>query len=135
MAHTLSGSKIAILATDGFERPDLREWRDELTREGAEVDIVAPDARAENYDAIVLAGGTVNPDRLRIVEESMGFVRDFFDARKPTAVICRGPWTMIEASVGKDVELAAWPSFKVVDQCSVDSRKLDDLPSFRRRMN
>ena len=135
MTLTLSGSKIAILATDGIERPDLRELLDELTREGAEVDTVAPDARAENYDAIVLSSGTAKLDHLRIVEQSMGFVRDFFDVRRPTAVICHGPWTMIEAGSDADVGLTAWPSFKALGESSVDGRDFDDLPGFRGRMN
>ena len=128
MAQRLSGSKIAILATDGLRPSDLAEWLDELAQEGAEVDVVGPDARAENYDAIVLSGAAAKPDQLRVVEESMGFVRDFFDARKPTAVICHGPWTMIEAGSDMVVGPAAWPSFNTVDQGFIDWPEFDNRP-------
>ena len=169
MAHTLSGKKVAILATDGFEQSELQEPLRALKREGAEVEIIAPhdgliqgmkhiekgdkakidrtlaDARTENYDALLLPGGVVNADQLRMVERAVSFVRDFFDAKKPIAVICHGPWTLIEAGVVKDVEMTSWPSLKtdlrnagarwvdkevVVDQGIVSSRKPEDLPAF-----
>jgi protease I len=169
MARDLSGKRVAILATDGFEQSELQEPLRALKREGAEVEIVAPhggliqgmkhdekgdkakidrtlgEARAEDYDALVLPGGVANPDQLRVVERAVSFVRDFFDTKKPIAVICHGPWTLIEAGVVKDIEMTSWPSLKtdlknagarwvdepvVVDQGIVSSRKPDDLPSF-----
>jgi protease I len=173
MAQGLSGKKIAILATDGFEQAELQEPLKALKNAGAEVEIVAPhdgliqgmrhhekgdkakvdrtlaQARPEDYSAIVLPGGVANPDQLRTNDRAVSFVRHFFHAKKPIAVICHGPWTLIEAGVVKGVEMTSWPSLKtdlenagarwvdkevVVDSGIVSSRKPDDLPAFCRKM-
>lgn len=173
MAQSLSGKKIAILATDGFEQAELQEPLKALRNEGAQVDIVAPhggeiqgmrhhdkgetmkvdrtldEARPEDYSAIVLPGGVANPDQLRTIEKAVAFARHFFDAKKPIAVICHGPWTLVEAGIVKGVEMTSWPSLKtdlknagahwvdkevVVDQGIVSSRKPDDLPAFCKKM-
>lgn len=173
MAQSLTGKKVAILATDGFEQVELTEPLKALKQEGAQVDVVSSrggeiqgfnhrekgdtvrvdrtldDARAENYDALVLPGGVANPDQLRTIATAVSFVRAFYDAQKPIAVICHGPWTLIEAGVVKDIEMTSWPSLKtdlenagarwvdkevVVDSGIVSSRKPDDLPAFCKKM-
>lgn len=121
--NRLNGKKIAILATHGFEQAELEEPRSALAAEGAEVDVVAPEAgeiqgfrhfdkgdrvrvdralgeaHAQSYDALVLPGGVFNPDALRTNESAVRFVRDFFSAAKPVGVICHGGWTLIDAGV------------------------------------
>ena len=173
MAQGLSGKKIAILATDGFEQSELQEPLKALKQEGAQVDIVSPhggeiqgmkhhdkgekvkvdrtldEARPDDYNAIVLPGGVANPDQLRMNEQAVSFARHFFQAKKPIAVICHGPWTLVEAGVVKGVEMTSWPSLKtdlknagarwvdkevVVDRGIVSSRKPDDLPAFCKKM-
>jgi protease I len=173
MAQNLSGKKIAILATDGFEQSELQEPLKALKQEGAQVDVVAPHggeiqgmkhfdkgdktrvdrtldaARPDDYAAIVLPGGVANPDQLRVMDKAVAFVRHFFDAKKPIAVICHGPWTLIDAGAVDGLEITSWPSLKtdltnagarwvdrevVVDQGIVSSRKPDDLPAFCRKM-
>jgi protease I len=173
MAQSLAGKKVAILATDGFEQVELTEPLKALKNEGAQVEVVAPHggeiqgfnhldkgdkikvdrtldgARVENYDAVVLPGGVANPDQLRTIPAAVSFVRHFFDAQKPIAVICHGPWTLIEAEVVKGLEITSWPSVKtdlknagarwvdrdvVVDSGVVSSRKPDDLPAFCKKM-
>jgi protease I len=106
-------------------------------------------ARAEDFDALLLPGGVMNPDRLRMQEEAVEFIRDFFDAGKPVAVICHGPWTVIEAGAARGGRIASWPSLKtdlrnagaewvdqevVVDANRVSSRKPGDIPAFNREM-
>jgi protease I len=173
MAETLSGRRIAILATDGVEQAELQQPLAALRQAGAEVDIVAPHggeiqgmrheekgdrikvgrtldaARPDDYSALVLPGGVANPDKLRIQAAAVAFVRHFVDAKKPIAVICHGPWTLIEAGGVKGMEITSWPSLKtdlknagarwvdrevVVDRGLVSSRKPDDLPAFCRNM-
>jgi protease I len=173
MAQGLSGKKVAILATDGFEQVELTKPRDALKSEGATVAIVAPhggeiqgfnhldkgdkvkvdrtleEAKAEDYDAIMLPGGVANPDQLRIIPAAVAFVRHFYEAQKPIAVICHGPWTLIDAGVVKDLQITSWPSVAtdlknagarwvdqevVVDSGIVSSRKPDDLPAFCKKM-
>lgn len=173
MAQSLTGKKVAILATDGFEQVELTQPLQALKDEGAQVDVVAPhggeiqgmkhrekgdkikvdreldQARPENYDAIVLPGGVANPDELRTRPTAVAFVRHFFDAQKPIAVICHGPWTLVEADVVKGLEITSWPSLKTdlknagarwvdkevaVDSGVVSSRKPDDLPAFCKKM-
>ena len=169
----LDGRCIAILATDGFEESELTEPRRKLMEAGAAVDVVAPEGRAiqgmqhhdkgskvpvdrtladtmpENYDALVLPGGVANPDALRMNEKAVKFVRHFFDAGKPVAAICHGPWTLVEADVVRGRVLTSWPSLKtdirnaggswvdrevVADNGLVTSRKPDDLPAFCEKM-
>ena len=173
MAQSLAGKKVAILATDGFEQVELTEPLKALKTEGAQVDIVSPhggeiqgmkhrekgdkvkvdrtldETRPENYDAIVRPGGVANPDELRTIPKAVAFARRFFDAQKPIAVICHGPWTLVEADVVRGLEMTSWPSVKtdlkkagarwmdrevVVDSGVVSSRKPDDLPAFCKKM-
>ena len=173
MANELAGKKVAILATDGFEQSELTEPRRKLLETGDTAHVVAPHAgsiqgmqhhdkgekvtvdktldevRPEEYDALVLPGGVANPDALRTMPKAVAFVRHFFDARKPVAAICHGPWTLVEADVVRGRTLTSWPSLKtdirnaggtwvdeevVVDKGLVSSRKPDDLPAFCKKM-
>ena len=173
MARKLEGRTIAILATDGFEQSELLEPKKALEGEGAKTEIVSLEsgtirgwllknwgqdvpvdvtiktARAEQYDALVLPGGTMNPDRLRQEPRAVEFVRAFFDSEKPVAAICHGPWMLVEAGVLDGTRLTSWPSLRtdirnaggewvneevVSDKKLVTSRKPDDLPAFNRRM-
>jgi deglycase len=173
MAQELKGKKVAILATDGVEQVELTEPMKALENAGAAVEVVAPhggqiqgmnhhekgdkikvdrvlaEARPASYDAIVLPGGVANPDALRMNKDAVAFARHFHDTKKPIAVICHGPWTLIEAGVVKGREMTSWPSLKtdlanagarwvdrevVVDEGIVSSRKPDDLPAFCKKM-
>jgi protease I len=165
----LDGKKIAFLATDGVEEVELTEPLKAVREEGAETELISlqkgefqgfdhldkdqvftadkavKDARADDYDGLVLPGGVANPDFLRADEDAVRFVRSFFEARKPVGAICHGPWTLVEADVVRDRTVTSWPSVKtdlrnagatwvdeevVVDQGLVTSRKPDDLPAF-----
>jgi len=169
MADRLQGKRIAIVATDGFEQSELFAPQKALKEAGATVEIIAPKsgqiqgmehhekgrlaavdrtidaAKAEDYAGLVLPGGVANPDALRLDERVVGFVRRFFDAQKPIAAICHGPWTLIEAQAVNGRTVTSWPSLKtdlenagahwvdrevVVDGSLVTSRKPDDLPAF-----
>jgi protease I len=159
--ENLKGLKIAILVTDGFEQAGAEtcivspkyervrgwkftEWGDELS-----VDVPRERAQAKDFDALHLPGGVMNPDTLRMQPKAVAFVKSFFDAAKPVAVICHGPWTMIEAGVARGRRIASWPSLKtdlrnagaewidqeaVVDGQLVSSRKPDDIPAFNQAM-
>lgn len=165
----IANAKIAILATDGYERSELREPLERLRDKGAEVhvlsvkegeirswdqknwgDSVAVDrlvgeASVEDYDALVLPGGQINPDLLRVEKDAVRFVRDFAASGKPLAAICHGPWLLVEAGVVEGRDVTSYPSIRtdlvnaganwrdsevVVDQGIVTSRKPDDLPAF-----
>jgi protease I len=170
MAGKLDGKRIAILATDGVEQVELTRPRDAVLEEGAQVDIVsvtegefqamnqdiepaetftadktAGQASAEDYDALILPGGTVNADRLRMDADVLDFVRQIFEAGKPVGAICHGPWTLVEAGVVKGRTLTSYPSLRtdirnaggnvvdqevVTDQGLVSSRNPHDLPAF-----
>jgi protease I len=170
MANELQGRRVAFLATDGVERVELEQPRQALDQAGASttllsikrgeiaarqydledagtfvVDGLVSDASVDEYDALVLPGGTVNPDKLRIDENAVRFVRDFVGTGKPVAAICHGPWSLVEADVVRGRTLTAWPSVRtdlrnaganvvdqevVVDDQLVTSRKPDDLPAF-----
>jgi protease I len=173
MAAELQGKRVAIMATDGFEQSELTEPLKALRNAGASVDVIAPhggeiqgmrhhdkgdkvrvdktldQVKAEDYDDLVLPGGVANPDALRTDPRAVAFVRAFFDAKKPVAAICHGPWTLIEADVVRGCEVTSWPSLKtdlknagarwvdrevVVDNGLVTSRKPDDLPAFCAKM-
>ena len=173
MAQTLAGKKIAVVATDGFEQVELTEPRRALMEAGAMVHVIAPhggaiqgfkhhdkgemvtvdrtldDARQDEYDALVLPGGALNPDQLRTDPKAVAFVRAFFEAKKPVGAICHGPWTLVEADVVRGREMTSWPSIRTdlknagarwvdkevaVDSGIVSSRKPDDLPAFCRKM-
>jgi protease I len=169
--HHLNGVKVAILVTDGFEQVELTDPRKALDAAGAETKIVSPKqekvrgwnltdwgdefpvdialdrARPEDFAALLLPGGVMNPDTLRMLPDAVDFVKAFFDAGKPVASICHGPWTVIEAGAARGRRIAAWPSLKtdlrnagaewvneevVVDGNLVTSRKPDDIPAFNR---
>ena len=173
MAQSLDGLKVAVLATDGFEQVELEKPVAALKAAGADVDIVAPkpgeiqgfnhhdkgdktpvdrplaEASADDYDAIVLPGGVINPDQLRLAPEAIDFIRAFSQANKPIAAICHGPWTLINAGAVQGRRMTSWPSLEtdlknagaewvdeeeVVDRGLVTSRKPDDLPAFCAKM-
>lgn len=170
MAHALNGKKVAILSTNGFEQSELQEPKRLLESWGAQCIVVAPGkedsirgwkggdwgesvkvdqqldgANASDYDALVLPGGVINPDKLRMEEKAVSFVRAFADAGKPVAAICHGPWMLIDSGLAKDRKVTSWPSLKadlgnaggkwtdeevVVDGQVITSRKPDDIPAF-----
>jgi len=164
----LTDRTVAFLATDGFEDAELTSPWEALTAAGATATMVAPDggeitgknghvqsvdlhagdARADDFDALVLPGGVVNADHLRMDGASIEFVRAFFEQHKPVAVICHGPWILIEAGVVEGRTLTSYPSLQtdlrnagadwvdrevVVDQGLVSSRTPDDLPAFNQK--
>lgn len=165
----LTGKKIAILATDGFEKSELIEPRDRLSDAGAEVEIVSLErgsirswkikdwdeevpvdrtvdkVTVSDYDALVLPGGQINPDLLRVDEHAMAFVRGFIKSGKTVAAICHGPWLLIEADAVRGLKATSYPSVRtdmvnaganwvdeevVCDSGIVTSRNPDDLPAF-----
>jgi protease I len=165
----LSGKRIAALVDDGFEQVELVDPKKALEEAGAKVDVISPqsrtvkgwqhtqwgdeiavdtrldEARPEQYDALLLPGGVMNPDRLRMNAKAVQFVRTFVDAQKPIAAICHGPWTLIEAGGVRGRKMTSWPSLQtdlknaganwvdeqvVVDRGWVTSRKPDDIPAF-----
>ena len=167
------GKKIAILATDGFEESELKSPKEAMEKEGFKVDIISlhpgkikawnngtwsneykvdntlDTIEAKNYDALVLPGGVINPDKLRRSEEALSFVKDFFDQSKVVAAICHASWTLISAdvvkgktmtsfnSIRKDLENAGalWVDKKVVvDGSLITSRNPDDLPAFNEKL-
>jgi protease I len=169
----LQGKKIAILVTDGFEQVELLKPREALDEAGAETKVVSPksgkvkgwnftdwgkevsvdeelnNANPNDFDALLLPGGVINPDKLRMQPEAVAFVKSFFDSNKPVAAICHGPWTVIEAGAARGRRIASWPSLKtdirnagaewmdqeaVVDGNLVSARKPDDIPAFNRAM-
>ena len=165
--------RIAILATDGFEESELKSPKERLEKEGWTADIVSiekgqikswsgkdwsnsydvdytlDEVSSSDYHALVLPGGVINPDKLRLNEKALHFVKDFFSSKKPVAAICHGPQTMISADVVRGRRLTSFPSVKqdlinagaewvdeevVVDNGLVTSRKPDDLPAFNDKM-
>jgi len=171
--ENLKGLKVAILVEDGFEQVELTDPRKALDQAGAETRIVSPKsekvrgwnftdwgdefpvdvaldrAQPRDFDALLLPGGVMNPDSLRIQPKAVAFIKAFFDAGKPVASICHGPWTVIEAGAARGRRIASWPSLKtdlrnagaewvdqevVVDNKLVTSRKPDDIPAFNREM-
>lgn len=173
MTKKLEGKRVAILATDGFEQSELLDPKRALEEAGAETDVIAPapgsirawkmkdwgdsidadtqlaDADPSDYDALLLPGGVINPDRLRINERAVGFVKAIVDAGKPVAAICHGPWTLIDADVVKGRKLTSWPSLRtdlcnagaewidaevVTDQGLVTSRNPSDIPAFTAKL-
>jgi protease I len=169
MARELEGKRVAILAAEGVEQVELEQPLEAVKQAGAEVDVVSlqdgelqafqhlekgdtfpvdktvAEARAEDYDGLLLPGGVANPDFLRTDERAVAFARAFAEQDKPIGVICHGPWTLVEAGVVKGRTLTSWPSLKTdienagghwvdeqvhVDNGLVSSRKPDDLPAF-----
>jgi protease I len=173
MGTALHGKKVAILVADGFEQIELTEPRKALEQAGAETAIVSPaqgqvkgwnhtewgqqfpvdvplqQASPDQYDALLLPGGVMNPDKLRMNPSAVQFVKAFFEAGKPVAAICHGPWTLIEAGVVGGRTMTSYESIKsdlknaganwvdkevVTDNGLVTSRKPDDIPAFSRKM-
>lgn len=174
MAGELNGRRVAILAADGVERVELEQPRQALDDAGARtvvvsltggeiqardhdladagtfaVDELIGSASVDDYDALLLPGGTVNPDKLRTEPDAVRFVRDFVLSGKPVASICHGPWNFVEADVARGRRLTSFPSIRtdlrnagaeVVDEQVVTdgnittSRSPDDLPAFCERI-
>jgi protease I len=173
MAQNLNGKKIAILVDNGFEEIELTSPKQALEEVGAQTFIISPEdgtvkawahtdwgqkypvdiplqqAKADDYDALLLPGGVMNPDKLRMNPTAVQLVKDFFTAGKPVAAICHGPWTLIEAGVVKGRTLTSYPSMQsdlknaganwvdqevVVDRGLVTSRRPRDLEAFNRKM-
>ncbi len=173
MDKTLSGKKVAILVADGFEQVEMTKPREALNEAGAETKIVSPssgkiqgmnhadkgdkfdvdielkNAHPEEFDALMIPGGLMNPDELRSTEEALDFTRHFFETGKPVAAICHGPWVLIDAGVVRGRTVTSWPAIKtdlrnaganwvdkevVVDNGLVTSRKPDDIPAFNKKM-
>lgn len=171
--RNLQGKRVAILVTDGFEQSELVEPRKALDEAGAttlvvspagtkvkgwnhkdwgkevSVDVALDSANAEDFHALLLPGGVMNPDRLRMNPRAVEFVKSFTMAGKPVAAICHGPWTLLEAGAVRGRTMTSWPSLKtdlsnaganwvdkevVVDGSLVTSRKPDDIPAFNREM-
>jgi protease I len=173
MDKKLAGKRVAILVADGFEQVEMTKPREALDDAGAETKIVSPksgqiqgmhhadkgdkfdvdltlnDARPEEFDALLIPGGLMNPDQLRSTPEALEFARHFFREGKPVAAICHGPWVLIDAGVVRGRTLTSWPAIKtdvrnaggnwvneevVVDNGLVTSRKPDDIPAFNKKM-
>ncbi len=171
--QTLAGRKVAVLATDGFEQSELEKPVAALKAAGAQVEVVSPKsgsiqgwshqekgdtvpvdrelsaANAADYDSIVLPGGVMNPDALRLEPKAIDFIKHFVTTKKPIAAICHGPWTLINAGAVDGKEMTSWPSLEadlknaganwvdrevVVDDGLVTSRKPDGLPAFCAKM-
>jgi deglycase len=171
--NTLNGKRVAILATDGVEQVELTEPRKALDQAGAKTVVVSPKsgkikgwqhdhwgdeipvdqsldgANADTFDALLLPGGVMNPDHLRQNKQAVQFVRRFFEAGKPVAAICHGPWLLVEADVVRGRTVTSWPSLQTdlrnagadwvdrevaTDEGLVTSRKPDDIPAFSKKM-
>ena len=165
--------RVAILATNGFEESELKSPKEAMEKEGFQVDIVSPEsgkikawdqgnwsneynvdrtvkeASADDYNALMLPGGVINPDHLRRSEDVLNFVRDFFKQKKPVAAICHAPWTLISAGVVEGRTMTSFNSMKddlvnaganwvdkevVVDEGFVTSRNPGDLPAFNNKL-
>ncbi|MBK1855397.1 type 1 glutamine amidotransferase [Verrucomicrobiaceae bacterium 5K15] len=169
MSNQLNNKKIAFLATDGVEQVELTQPWEAVKNAGATVELISLEegeiqgvnhdekkdrfsvdrtidqVSADDYDGLVLPGGVFNPDALRVNDDAVSFVRQFFKQHKPVAAICHGPWLLVEADVVRDRKVTSWPSVKtdlinaganwvdeecVVDEGLVTSRNPDDLPAF-----
>ncbi len=173
----LSGQKIAILATEGFEEAELIKPKKALEDAGATVHVIAPEAgiksgeirawdmtdwgkkvdvdvklseaNAASYSALVLPGGAMNPDKLRMIPEAVAFAKSFIDAGKPVGAICHASWTLIEAGVVRGRTMTSWPSLRtdlrnaganwvdrevVEDGNLITSRNPDDIPAFNQKL-
>jgi protease I len=173
LMQKLNGKKVAILVEDGFEQVEMTSPKQALEDAGAKTYIISPkrdqvkgwehtkwgqefpvdvpveQANANDYDALLLPGGVMNPDKLRTSKPAVQFVRTFFEQRKPVAAICHGPWMLVEAGVANGRKLTSYHSIQtdmknaganwvdqevVVDQGLVTSRNPDDLPAFNRKL-
>jgi len=172
-AKPLAGKRVAILVTDGFEQTELTGPRKALDDAGAKTSIVSPEAgqvkgwkhtewgdkfpvdmklddvKTDQFDALLLPGGVINPDKLRINPKAVHFIKDFVATGKPIAAICHGPWILVEADAVRGRRMTSWPSLRtdiknaggfwedsqvVVDQRLVTSRMPDDIPAFNKQM-
>ena len=172
MSDQLRNKRIAILATDGVEQVELIEPKKALEEAGAKTEVVSPkdgkikgwnhtdwgkdipvdvnlkSADQSTYDGLLLPGGVMNPDHLRMEPSAVRFVKAFFDSGKPVAAICHGPWLLVEADVLRGRKLTSWPSLQtdirnaggewidqdvVTDHGLVTSRKPADIPAFTRK--
>jgi len=175
MENNLNGKRVAILVTNGFEQVELTGPKEALEAAGAETEIVSPaekkvrgwegeemdwgskfkvevplaEANARNYDALLLPGGVMNPDKLRLEPQAIEFIRQFVNSGKPIGAICHGPWTLIDAGAVRGRRMTSYPSIKndlinaganwvdeevVVDNGIVTSRKPADIPAFNRKL-
>jgi protease I len=173
MASMLQGKRVAFLATDGVEQIELTEPWKALKDAGAALELISIksgaiqgvngmemadrfpvdktvlEAKADQYDALVLPGGVANPDKLRIDQDAVKFVDRFFEAGKPVGAICHGPWMLVEANRVRGRTVTSWPSLKTdirnaggnwidaevnVDNGMVTSRKPADIPAFSRKL-
>jgi protease I len=171
--HELDNRRIAILATDGFEESELFEPKEALENAGAKVNIISiksgeikawkkkdwgksihvdaivGDASSTQFDALMIPGGVMNPDKLRTDQKAIDFVKDFINEGKPIASICHGPQVLIETGMTKGKTLTSWSSLKtdltnsgakwvdrevVVDDNLITSRSPDDIPAFNKKM-
>jgi protease I len=172
MANELRNKRVAVLVENGFEQSELVEPKKALEEAGARAEVISPqqgkvkawnhtnwgievpvdrplnEAKPDEYDALLLPGGVLNPDKLRINPKAIEFIRHFVTSGKPIAAICHGPWTLIEAGAVKGRRMTSWPSLAtdlrnaganwvdeevVVDNGLVTSRKPDDIPAFNRK--
>jgi len=173
MAQSLQGKRVAILVANGFEQAELVEPRKALQDAGAETQVVSPEqnqvkgwnktdwgetvpvdvalhrANPNDFDALLLPGGVMNPDKLRVNPQAVEFVRAFAEAGKPIAAICHAPWTLINAGAVSGRKMTSYPSLEadlrnaganwvdqevVVDSGLVTSRNIPDIPAFNRKM-
>ena len=173
MASELRNKRVAVLVDNGFEQSELTEPKRALEEAGAKAEIISPQAskvkgwqradwgdefpvhtqldaaKAEDYDALLLPGGVMNPDKLRINAAAIRFIKHFVDSGKPIAAICHGPWPLIDAGGVRGRRMTSWPSLQadlrnaganwvdqevVTDNGLVTSRKPDDIPAFNRKM-
>lgn len=175
MSKQLDGKRIAILATDGFEQSELTEPKKDLEKAGAtvtvlsvektpkeikgwdktdwgkkvKVDGLVAEADPAQFDALVLPGGQMNPDKLRMDHDAVSFVRRFIETGKPVAAICHGPWMLVEADAVRGKTVTSWPSVHtdlknaganwvdkevVQDGQFITSRKPDDIPAFSEKI-
>ncbi len=173
MSNELANKRILILATNGFEQSELEVPRDRLKAAGATVDIVSPEegeikgwdkknwgravkvdkplsgAKADDYDAIVLPGGVMNPDHLRVNKEALALIKAFYDAGKTVAAVCHAPWLLIETGLAKGRKMTSYNSIKtdvvnaggkwedsevVTDNCVITSRNPGDLEAFAKKI-
>ncbi|TCK73485.1 type 1 glutamine amidotransferase domain-containing protein [Acidipila rosea] len=171
MAHQMSGKKVAIVATDGFEQAELFEPKKALDGAGVQTHVISQksgeikgwdmtdwgkkikvdktfdEAKPADYDLMVLPGGAMNPDHLRMDPKAVNFIKEFCKSGKPVAAICHASWTLIEADAVRGRKMTSWPSLKtdlknaganwvdeqvVVDRNFITSRKPDDLPAFNK---
>jgi protease I len=173
MSKQINGKKVAILATDGYEQVELTDPKKNLEHAGAQVDVISiksgqikgwnhtdwgksvkvdhlvTEVKPADYDALVLPGGQINPDKLRTDKSAVSFIREFVESGKPVAAICHGPWGLIEADVVKGKTVTSWPSIHtdlknaganwvdkevVQDGNLITSRKPEDIPAFSNQL-